>query len=309
MRMESAAMPGRVLIREVCPRDGFQNVKDFIPTERKLEWIDALFEAGVGAMEITSFVSPKAIPQLADASEVLEETKRRHPSSRLTALVPNAKGAERALACGADVLNVVFSASESHNRANLNRTVEESLAGLDEIARLNGGRAELSVSIATSFMCPFEGRTDPRRVAELIGVVREKGARSLCLAETIGTCHPRDFAETLDVVKPALEGVSVALHIHNTFGMALLNVREALCRGFDRFDSAVGGLGGCPYAPGAAGNVATEDLVFYLNGLGIETGLDPLSLVGVARRMREWGLDTLGHLVKSGFGRSNEYCG
>ncbi len=301
-------MPSSAVIREVCPRDGFQNVKEFIPTERKLEWVDALFEAGVSEMEVTSFVSPKAIPQLADAAEVLGETKRRHPSARLTALVPNAKGAERALDCGADVLNVVFSASESHNRANLNRTVAESLAGLDEIDRLNGGRAELSVSIATSFMCPFEGRTDPLRVAELIGIVREKGARSLCLADTIGTCHPRDFAETLEAVKPAVEGVPVFLHIHDTFGMALLNVREALCRGFGRFDSAVGGLGGCPYAPGAAGNAATEDLVFYLNGLGIETGLDPLALVGVARRMREWGLGTLGHLVKSRFGEASEPC-
>ncbi len=305
---KDAAVPGSVVIREVCPRDGFQNVKEFIPTERKLEWIDALFEAGVAEMEVTSFVSPKAIPQLADAAEVLAETKRRHPTARLTTLVPNSKGAERALACGADVLNVVFSASESHNKANLNRTVAESLAGLDDIARLIDGRAELSVSIATSFMCPFEGRTDPRRVSELIGIVREKGARSICLAETIGTCHPRDFAETLDAVSPALSGISVFLHIHNTFGMALLNVREALVRGFDRFDSATGGLGGCPYAPGAAGNAATEDLVFYLNGLGIETGLDPLALVKVARRMRDYGLGTLGHLVKSRFGQPVEPC-
>lgn len=305
---KDAALPNSVVVREVCPRDGFQNVKEFIPTERKLEWIDALFEAGVAEMEVTSFVSPKAIPQLADAADVLEETKRRHPTARLTALVPNAKGAERALACGADVLNVVFSASESHNKANLNRSVAESLSGLDDIARLINGRADLSVSIATSFMCPFEGRTDPRRVSELIGIVREKGARSICLAETIGTCHPRDFAETLDVVSPALDGIPVFLHIHNTFGMALLNVREALVRGFDRFDSAAGGLGGCPYAPGAAGNAATEDLVFYLNGLGIETGLDPLALVKVARWMRDYGLGTLGHLVKSRFGQPVEPC-
>ena len=306
--MEFNNLPKTALIREVCPRDGFQSVKEFIPTEKKIEFIEAMIAAGVKEMEITSFVSPKAIPQLADAAEVLPEVKKRHPEVKFTALVPNAKGAQRALDCGADVLNCVFSASESHNMANIRRTVAESLAGLDDIFALGRGKAELSVSIATSFMCPFEGRTNPRRVAELIGIVREKGAQCVCLAETIGTCLPNDFSETLNVIKPAVEGIPMFLHIHDTYGMALLNVKAALDQGFNRFDAAIGGLGGCPFAPGAAGNAATEDLVFFMNGIGVDTGLDPLALVKVARSLKEYGLKTMGHLCASAYGKEAPKC-
>ena len=307
--MRFDGLPKRAHIREVCPRDGFQSVKDFIPTEKKLEFIEAMIAAGVREMEVTSFVSPKAIPQLADSAEVLSAVKARHGGAvRLVTLVPNVKGAERALAGGADCLNYVFSASESHNRANLNRSVEESLAGLADVIALAKGKAELSVSIATSFMCPFEGRTAPARVTDLMDRALDMGANGICLAETIGTCNPLHFAETLAAVRSRFGDYPIYLHIHDTFGMALLNVKAALDLGYSRFDAAIGGLGGCPFAPGAAGNAATEDLVFFLNGIGVETGMDAASLVKVARQMQSWGLKTLGHLVVSSFGREKEGC-
>lgn len=304
--MERIHLPSSAVIREVCPRDGFQSVKEFIPTEKKIEYIEGMIETGIQEIEITSFVSPKAIPQLADASEVLGEVKRRHRDVSLTVLVPNLKGAEKALEHGADVLNYVFSASESHNRANINRTVDQSLAELDNILLLAGSDAEVSVSIATSFMCPFEGRMDPAKVSALVRLIREKGVHSLCLAETIGTCLPTDFSETLRAVQPVLEGVIPYLHIHDTYGFALLNVQVALNLGFNRFDSAIGGLGGCPFAPGAAGNVATEDLVYFLNGIGVRTGLDAHSIVRMARALKRDGFATLGHLAGSSFGRKRE---
>ena len=301
--MDFSRLPKTAAIREVCPRDGFQSVKEFIPTEKKLDYIEAMIAAGLDEMEVTSFVSPKAIPQLADSAEVLTEIRRRHPEVRLTVLVPNLKGAERAVENGARILNYVFSASESHNKANINRTVAEPLNELDRIVPLAGNGVELSVSIATSFMCPFEGRVSPERVAGLVEAVRAKGVQSLCLAETIGTCLPNDFAETLTVVRPLLDGIPAYLHIHDTYGLALVNVKAALDLGFNRFDSAIGGLGGCPFAPGAAGNVATEDLVYFLEGLGVETGLRAAALVSVARRLKEDGLATMGHLAASSFAR------
>lgn len=306
--MEFKNLPKQVVIREVCSRDGFQGVKEFIPTEKKIEYISHMLDCGLKEMEVTSFVSPRAIPQLKDAAEVLKEVKHRYPHVKMTALVPNPKGAEGALAAGADVLNFVFSASESHNKANMNRTVAESLAGMDAIVELAKGKAEICVSIATSFMCPFEGRIDPHRVAELIGIVKGKGAHCITLAETIGTCNPRDFAETLNVVKSALGDTPTFLHVHDTYGMGLLNIKVALDDGYFRFDSSIGGMGGCPYAPGAAGNIATEDLVFMLEGIGIKTGLDPVSLVKVARELKANNLKTLGHLVASNFATESNSC-
>lgn len=306
--MEFQNLPQKALIREVGPRDGFQGIKEFIPTEKKIEFIDMLLSAGIKEMEVTSFVSPKAIPQLADSTQVLRETKKRHPDIKLTALVPNVKGAELALAAGADELNFVFSASESHNRSNTKCTVSESIARLDDIIALVGRDAEIAVSIATSFMCPFEGRVSPATVKMLIETIRGKGIDRFCLAETIGTCGPRDFSETLKSVKTALGGCVVYLHIHDTYGMALLNAKAALDEGFSCFDSSSGGLGGCPFAPGAAGNIATEDIVFFLGSIGVETGVDMLKLVEAARRMNEYGLKTMGHLAASSFGRVPSHC-
>lgn len=306
--MEFSNLPQKAFIREVGPRDGFQGIKEFIPTEKKIEFIGMLLSAGIKEMEVTSFVSPKAIPQLADSAQVLYETKKRHPDVKLTALVPNVKGAELALASGADELNFVLSASESHNRSNIKCTVSESVARLDDIIALVGHDAEIAVSIATSFMCPFEGRIAPATVKTLIETIREKGIDRFCLAETIGTCGPRDFSETLGTVKTALGGCVTYLHIHDTLGMALLNVKAALDEGFHSFDSSTGGLGGCPFAPGAAGNIATEDMVFFLGSIGVATELDTLRLVEVARSMKKYGLKTMGHLAVSSFGRGMEHC-
>ncbi len=301
--MEFNNLPKKAVIREVCPRDGFQSVKEFIPTEKKIEFINAMLATGIREMEITSFVSPKAIPQLVDAKDVLPAVKTSHPDVEFTALVPNVRGAENALAAGADVINVVFSCSESHNMANIRRTVDQSLTAMDDIVALARGKAKICVSMATSFMCPFEGRMDPERVKMLISRVREKNVDIITLAETIGTCTPRDFTETLRVVRPALEGIPVYLHIHNTYGYAGLNVKCALDEGFNRFDAAIGGLGGCPFAPGAAGNAATEDLVYLMESMGVSTGLDPLKLVAVARALKEYGLTTMGSLCASAFGK------
>ena len=301
--MHFDGLPKNAVIREVCPRDGFQGICDFIPTGKKVEFIGQMLSTGIKEMEITSFVSPKAIPQLSDAAQVLPAVKREYPDVEFTALVPNVKGAENALAAGADVVNVVFSVSESHNMANIRRTVEQSLSGMDDIIALVRGKTKICASMATSFMCPFEGRIDPRRVAELIGKVRAKGVDCITLAETIGTCTPKDFTETLQVVKPALEGIPTYLHIHNTYGFADMNVKCALDEGFNRFDSAVGGLGGCPFAPGAAGNAATEDLVYLMQSMGVDTGLDPLRVVTVARALKAYGFRTRGSLCASSFGK------
>ncbi len=306
--MEFSNLPKTAVIREVCSRDGFQGIKEFIPTETKIEFIEMMIGAGIREMEITSFVSPRAIPQLVDAADVLSTVKGRHPEVTYTALTGNAKGAQRAIDAGADMVNFVFSASESHNKANMNRTVAQSLEALDEVLSITKGKAGVTVSIATSFMCPFEGRINPKRVAELVRIVRGKGVGHICLAETIGTCVPNDFVETLKVIKPEVEGIPTYLHIHDTFGMALLNVKAALDEGFNRFDSAVGGLGGCPFAPGAAGNAATEDLVFFLNRIGVDTGLDPIALVRIARALKDYGLRTMGHLCASTFGRETVCC-
>lgn len=301
--MQFNKLPATAVIREVCPRDGFQNIKEFIPTEKKLEFIEAMLATGVKEMEVTSFVSPKAIPQLADATEVLTTLKKRHPDVKFTALVPNLRGAQNAIAAGADILNVVFSCSESHNMANIRRTVQQSLDGMDDIIAAAKGKAKICVSMATSFMCPFEGRVSPARVVDLIGKVREKDVDIITLAETIGTCTPKDFTETLQAVKPALEGIPTYLHIHNTYGYAAMNVKCALDEGFNKFDSAVGGLGGCPFAPGAAGNAATEDLVYLMESMGVKTGLDPLKIVAVARTLKDYGLKTMGSLCASSFGK------
>ena len=303
--MQFTGLPETAVIREVAPRDGFQNVKEFIPTEKKLEFIDALLSTGIRELEVTSFVSPKAIPQMSDATEVAKAVKRRHPETELTALVPNLRGAQNAIAAGVDVLSIVFSCSESHNMANIRRTVQQSLDGLDDIialAKENG--TKVCVSLTTAFMCPFEGRISPSRVVDIVEKVRAKsGVEMMTLAETIGTCPQREFTETLKAVKPSLEGMPTYLHIHNTYGFAMMNTKCALDEGFNKFDTATGGLGGCPFAPGAAGNAATEDIVYMLESMGVKTGIDVLKVVEAARVMREYGLKTMSSLAASSFGR------
>jgi hydroxymethylglutaryl-CoA lyase len=264
-----------VSIREVAPRDGLQN-EEPISTDAKVRLIDALSGTGVRRIEAVSFVHPKAIPQMADADEVWARVWH-NPDVRYSALIPNTRGAERALAAGFREIEVVVSASDTHNRRNLNRSTEESL---EDIARLiplvHGAGGTLEVIVATSFGSPFEGDIDPRRVAEIVARVRADGADRIAFGDTTGMATPRRVRDLLSAVRPDL------LHFHDTRGTGLANVLTALELGVTEFDASVGGIGGCPYAPGASGNIATEELVHMLEDMGIDTGIDLDALIEVA---------------------------
>ncbi|MEV6969225.1 hydroxymethylglutaryl-CoA lyase [Hamadaea sp. NPDC051192] len=268
----------RVSIREVGPRDGLQN-EDPVPTAAKVELIDALSGTGVGRIEAVSFVHPKAIPQMADADEVWAKITR-NPGVRYSALVPNVRGAQRAIAAGFTEVEVVISASDTHNRRNINRSTDESLAELPElIETLHAGDATAELIIATSFGCPYEGDIDPARVASIVDKAVGMGVDRVAFGDTTGMATPRRVRDVLDRVtreKPLL------CHFHNTRGTGLANILTALDLGVTEFDASVGGLGGCPYAPGATGNVATEEVVHMLHDMGYETGIDLDRLVEVA---------------------------
>ncbi|TMM40220.1 MAG: hydroxymethylglutaryl-CoA lyase [Actinobacteria bacterium] len=268
-----------VSIREVGPRDGLQNEAP-VPTAAKVELLDALSGTGVGRIEAVSFVHPRAIPQMADAASVWAAA-RREPGVRYSALVPNTKGAQRALAAGFTELEVVVSASDTHNRANLNRSTAQSL---DDITGLIGlvheAGATVEVIVATSFGCPYEGDVPPARVAGIVERVLAAGADRLAFGDTTGMATPRRVTELLAVVpreRPVL------LHFHDTRGTGLANIVTALDLGVTEFDASVGGLGGCPYAPGASGNVATEEVVHMLHDMGYDTGIDLDRLIEAAR--------------------------
>ncbi|MFI5495426.1 hydroxymethylglutaryl-CoA lyase [Actinoplanes sp. NPDC051859] len=264
-----------VSIREVAPRDGLQN-EEPIPTDDKVRLIDALSRTGVKRIEAVSFVHPKAIPQMADADEVWARAWH-NPDIRYSALIPNTRGAERAIKAGFREIEVVVSASDTHNRRNLNRSTEESL---DDIAGLiplvHDAGATLEVIVATSFGCPFEGDIDPDHVAAMVERVRADGADRIAFGDTTGMATPRRVRDLLSSVRPEL------LHFHNTRGTGLANVLTALELGVTEFDASVGGIGGCPYAPGASGNIATEEVVHMLEDMGIDTGIDLENLIGVA---------------------------
>ncbi len=264
-----------VSVREVAPRDGLQNEAP-IPTAAKIQLIDALSGTGVQRIEAVSFVHPKAIPQMADADEVWAGITR-NPRVRYSALIPNSRGAERAIRAGFREIEVVVSASDTHNRRNLNRSTAESL---DDIAALiplvHEAGATLEVIVATSFGCPFEGDVDPERVAAIVARVRGDGADRIAFGDTTGMATPRRVRDLLAAVRPDL------LHFHDTRGTGLANVLAALELGVTEFDASVGGIGGCPYAPGASGNIATEELVHMLEDMGIDTGIDLDALIEVA---------------------------
>ena len=278
-----------VSVREVAPRDGLQNEAP-IPTEAKVQLIDALSGTGVQRIEAVSFVHPKAIPQMADADEVWARITR-NPRVRYSALIPNSRGAERAIRAGFREIEVVVSASDTHNRRNLNRSTAESL---DDIAALiplvHDAGATLEVIVATSFGCPFEGDVDPGRVAAIVGRVRADGADRIAFGDTTGMATPRRVRDLLAVARPDL------LHFHDTRGTGLANVLTALDLGVTEFDASVGGIGGCPYAPGASGNIATEELVHMLEDMGIDTGIDLDALIEVAEMAEK----LLGRTLPSG---------
>ena len=291
----------RIRIHEVVTRDGFQMEPRFVPTDRKIELINQLSLTGLAKIEVTSFVSPKAIPMLADAEAVMAGVVRR-PDTRLVALVANPRGVERAIAAKVDEVVLVVSVSESHNRTNVRRSVGASFDGFGDIVEmLKGTGVGIAAGLATTFGCPFEGAQPLERVLSLIGRYVELGVTNIALADTTGMGNPRQVREIASAAVREYPQVEFALHFHNTRGMGLANVLAGLEAGVRRYESSLGGLGGCPYAPGATGNICTEDLVHMLHEMGLETGVDLPRLLAAARllgRIVEHELP--GQVVKAG---------
>ena len=290
-------LPESVSIREVGPRDGFQNEPEVIPTERKVELIDALARTGLRRLEVTSFVRADVIPQLADAAEVL--TRIDVPAHvSVSVLIPNERGLDDALAlrdanrgerAAFDEINVFLSASESHNRRNVNRSIDESLAGLQVVlarAREQGLRCEGVIS--TSFGCPYEGHVKPERVLQIAARLRDAGAAEIGFGDTTGMANPVQVREFFSLARSTLgDELQLTAHFHNTRGQGLANVLAALEAGVESFESSFGELGGCPVPAGATGNIASEDLVSMLHEMGISTGIDLPALIACSRRAQE----------------------
>jgi len=266
--------PGRVTVVEVGPRDGLQNEAAILPAATKVAFIEALADAGLPVVEMTAFVSSKWVPQMADASEVARAVTRR-PGTRYLALVPNRAGLARAIEGGLDEIAIFAAASETFSRKNINQGVDESLLAYADVAaeaRRNGLRVRGYLS--TAFGCPYEGAVAVERVVDVSARLLEMGCDEIAVSDTIGVAHPRQVIDVVEAVAQRVPRPQIALHFHDTRGTALVNVYAALACGIATFDSSAGGLGGCPYAPGAAGNLSTEDLVYLLNGLGIDTGVN-----------------------------------
>ena len=266
-------IPRFVQVVDITGRDGFQNIKEWIPTETKKQVLDQLVAAGVNAMEATSFVSPKAIPQMADAVEIVEHMREKHPHVKMLILAPNLKGVQ--LAVKNDVMDVsyIISSSVSHNRANINRTHQESLDDLAAIVDACPG-VSINLSMPTVFGCPFEGEITIDQTLRLLGDCLARGAKTASLCDTIGVANPAQIQDVVTAVKDAYPDLDFALHLHDTHGMGLANTFAALQVGVARFEVAAGGLGGCPFAPGAAGNTSTEDMLNMLQRMGVHTGID-----------------------------------
>ncbi len=292
----------RLHIQEVGTRDGLQAESAFVPTEDKIALVDALSEAGLSKIEVTAFVSPKAIPALRDAEQVLREI-RRQPGVVYSALVPNVRGAERAVESRADELNLVMSASESHNLSNLRMTRDTSFAGLAEVARaVQGTGVAINVSLSCAFGCPMEGDVPVQGVLDWCQrYVQELGAHGVTLCDTTGMAYPTQVTALTQAFRERWPDTELTLHFHNTRGMGLANVLAAIDAGADRFDASFGGIGGCPYAPGASGNVCTEEIVHPLALMGYDTGVDlPRLLAAAARLPALIGHDVPSQILKAG---------
>jgi hydroxymethylglutaryl-CoA lyase len=301
--MAANGLPERVRIREVGPRDGFQNEPEVIPTEEKIELIGRLLDCGLTRLEVTSFVRPDVIPQLADAELVLDGIERRDGVA-LSVLIPNERGLERALLKRArfDEVNLFLSASETHNQRNVNRSIEESLAGLRRTiasAREEGLRCEGVISVA--FGCPYEGEVPSGRVFEIAAQLRDAGCEEIAFGDTTGMANPRQVRDFFAAAREQLADVELTAHFHNTRGQGLANVLAALEEGIDSFESSFGELGGCPVPPGSTGNVGTEDVVSMLHEMGIETGIDLAKLIEASRAAQEALGRPLGsHVLRAG---------
>lgn len=267
-------LPDFVEIKEVGPRDGLQNEKRIVETKDKLEWIHLLSDTGLSYIEVSSFVHPKWIPALADATDVFAKLERKADIT-YAALVPNERGLQRALAANVDEVSVFLSASETHNRSNINTSIADALKSIKEVTAtsLQAGK-KVRGYISTVFGCPFEGPVSTSAVTEICEELLSYGIYEISLGDTIGVANPRQVEQVLESLLGKFPASSLALHFHNTYGMALANVLQSLVMGITTFDSACGGLGGCPYAPGASGNIATNDLIHMLHSMGVQTNID-----------------------------------
>jgi hydroxymethylglutaryl-CoA lyase len=298
-----SVLPQSVRVREVGPRDGFQNEPEVIATVEKVRLIGMLADAGLRRMELTSFVRPDVIPQLADAEEVLASYERREGVA-YSILIPNERGLERALAHRDrfDEVNLFLSASETHNQRNVNRSIAESLEGLERViagARGEGLRCEGVIS--TSFGCPYEGEVPPERVFGIAERLAAAGCEEVAFGDTTGMANPRQVSDFFAAARERLEGVELTAHFHNTRGQGLANVLAALEQGIDSFESAFGELGGCPVPPGSTGNISTEDLVSMLEEMGVSTGVELPKLIEASRAVQEVLGRPLGaHVLRAG---------
>ena len=282
----------RLYFNEVVTRDGFQMESEFIPTDTKVALIDALSACGYAKIEVTSFVSPKAIPMLRDADEVMGRIQRL-PGVEYTVLVPNLRGAERAFEAKADELNLVMSMSQSHNQANLRMSMDNSFAALSDIIKRAEGLAAVNVSLSCAFGCPMEGDVPEAVVLSHAQRFADAGVRGLTICDTTGMAHPGQVQRMAESLQQRFDQLQLTMHFHNTRGMGLANVLAAAQSGITRFDGSLGGLGGCPYAPGASGNVCSEDAIHMLDVMGYNTGMDVDRLLELARQLPQ----IVGHAV------------
>ena len=290
----------RIYFNEVATRDGFQIEPRFIPTDDKIALLDALSECGYAKIEVTSFTSPKAIPMLRDAEEVMGRI-RRVPGVDYTVLVPNRRGAERALESRADELNLVMSVSETHNLANLRMPRDKSFIALADVITFASGRTPINVSLSCAFGCPMEGDVAQDMLLGWADRFNSLGVRGLTICDTTGMAHPAQVSRMAEVMLQRFPKLQLTMHFHNTRGMGLANMLAAVQAGIERFDGSLGGLGGCPYAPGASGNVCSEDAIHMLDAMGYDTGIDLVKLLAVARQLPHIvGHDVPGQVAKAG---------
>ena len=290
----------RLFFNDVVARDGFQIEPNFIPTDDKVTLIDALSQCGFAKIEVTSFTSPKAIPMLRDAEEVMRRIQRVQ-GVEYTVLVPNLRGAERAFESRADEFNLVMSTSETHNRANLRMDREKSVAALAEVIRFVDGRTPINVSLSTAFGCPMEGDVPQLVVEQYVQRFADLGVRGISICDTTGMAHPAQVSKMAEDLLRKFDSVQLTFHFHNTRGMGLANILAAVQSGITRFDGSLGGLGGCPYAPGASGNISSEDAIHMLDAMGYETGVDLDALLMIAKQLPQIvGHGVPGQVVKAG---------
>jgi hydroxymethylglutaryl-CoA lyase len=285
-------MNERAYVREVGPRDGIQLVKAFVPTEQKIEWCREALKAGLREIEVTSFVPPKVIPQFADAADVARESVKME-GLEASALIPNLKGAERGFELGVPTLNFVVSASETHNQSNVRRSTDESIADFRRIVaerdRLGlKGKTRIVGGVATAFGCTLQGVVPELRVIEVARLLAEAGADMIYLADTVGYGNPGQVKRIFSAVAREVAPLKIGAHFHDTRGLGIANVAAALDVGIRHFDASLAGLGGCPFAPGATGNINTEDCVFLLESLGFSTGIDIPKLIALRQTVERW---------------------